>query len=58
MSSLILLLLFIGTISASFKPEREFEVKQGSLLNNGRSYTLVDTSLFSRLYLIFFKYLE
>jgi hypothetical protein len=41
MSFLILLLLFIGTISASFKPEREFEVKQGSLLNNGRSYTFV-----------------
>lgn len=39
MSSLIFLLLFIGTTLAAFKPEREFEVKQGSLLNNGRSYT-------------------
>lgn len=46
MSSIILLLLFIGTISASFKPEREFEVKQGSLLNNGRTYTLVIISYF------------
>ncbi len=41
MSSIILLILFIGTISASFKPEQEFEVKQSSILNNGRSYTFV-----------------
>ncbi|UJR21783.1 hypothetical protein I4U23_024858 [Adineta vaga] len=40
MSKLILLFLFIGTISANFKPEREYEIKQGSLLNNGRSYTI------------------
>lgn len=41
MSSIILLLFFLGSITASFKPEREFEVKQGGLLNNGRSYTFV-----------------
>lgn len=41
MSSIILLLFFVGSITASFKPEREFEVKQGGLLNNGRSYTFV-----------------
>ena len=41
MSSMIFLLFLIGTITASFKPDREFEVKQGSLLNNGRSYTFV-----------------
>jgi len=41
MSAFILLLLFIGTISATFKPEREFEVKQGGLLNHGGSYMLV-----------------
>jgi hypothetical protein len=52
MSSLILLLLFIGTISASFKPEREFEIKQSSLLNNGRSYTLVNP--FIRLIILIF----
>ena len=53
MSSLILLLLFIGTISASFKPEQEFEIKQGSLLNNGRSYELVINSLFLSVFIIF-----
>jgi len=42
MSSLILLLLFIGTISATFNPTREFEVKQTSLFNNGRSYTITE----------------
>jgi hypothetical protein len=47
MSSLIFLLCLIGAISASFKPEREFEVKQGSLLNNGRSYTFVFDDFFS-----------
>jgi hypothetical protein len=41
MSALLLLVLLVGTISAEFKPEREFEVKQASLLNNGRSYTCV-----------------
>jgi len=47
MSYLILLILFVGTISASFKPEQEFEVKQGSLLNNGRSYTITEVGKFS-----------
>ncbi|CAF0719974.1 unnamed protein product [Adineta ricciae] len=44
MSTLILVLLFIGAISAGFNPEREFEVKQGSLLNTGRSYTITEVS--------------
>jgi len=46
MSFLILFLLFIGTISGSFKSEREFEIKQGSLLNNGRSYTITEVGKF------------
>jgi hypothetical protein len=54
MSSLILLLLFIGTISASFKPEREFEIKQSSLLNNGRSYTLVNQFILLLIFFIFY----
>ena len=37
----LLLLSLVGSIYADFKPEREFEVKQASLLNNGRSYTYV-----------------
>jgi len=42
MSSLLALLLLLGVVSGgNFKPEREFEVKQASLLNNGRSFTLV-----------------
>jgi hypothetical protein len=41
MSSLLILLFLFGIVSGNFKPEREFEVKQSSLLNNGRSYTLV-----------------
>jgi len=52
MSSLLVLLLLLGAVSANFKPEREFEVKQGSLLNNGRSYTLV-TNAFLFLIIIF-----
>ncbi|CAF1308294.1 unnamed protein product [Adineta steineri] len=43
MSSLIFLLFLVGTISAAFKGEREFEVKQGSLLNLGRTYTITET---------------
>jgi large-conductance mechanosensitive channel len=53
MSSLILLLLFIGAISADFKPEQEFEVKQGSLLNLGRSYESVINFLFLSVFIIF-----
>jgi len=53
MSSLILLLCLIGTISASFKSEREFEVKQGSLLNTGRSYTFVFDEFIFPLFVIF-----
>jgi hypothetical protein len=47
MSSLVILLLFLGAISGSFKPEQEFEVKQSSILNSGRSYTLVINVFFS-----------
>ena len=52
MSSIIFLLFLIGTITASFKPDREFEVKQGSLLNNGRSYTFVIDFIHSRIFFI------
>jgi hypothetical protein len=52
MSSLFILLLLFGVVSSNFKPEREFEVKQGSLLNNGRSYTLV-INIFLFLMIIF-----
>lgn len=38
MSPILLLLLVLGVVSANFKPEREFEVKQANLLNNGRGY--------------------
>jgi len=45
-SSIYFFVLCIGLISAAFQPEREFEVKQASLLNNGRSYTFVFWDLF------------
>ncbi|CAF0887150.1 unnamed protein product [Adineta steineri] len=44
MSPLLIVLLLLGVVSGAFKPAREFEIKQGSLLNNGRSYTITDTS--------------
>jgi hypothetical protein len=53
MSSIIILLLLIGTISAAFTPACEFEVKQGSLLNTGRSYSLVSKFVFSSTLIIF-----
>jgi hypothetical protein len=41
MSFILIFIFLFGIVSGDFKPEREFEVKQSSLLNNGRSYTLV-----------------
>ncbi|UJR27766.1 hypothetical protein I4U23_009039 [Adineta vaga] len=42
MSSIIFLLFLLGVVSANFKPEQEFEVKQTSLVNNGRGYTITE----------------
>jgi hypothetical protein len=56
MSALFYLLLIIGVVSGAFKAEREFEVKQASVLNNGRSYSLVCHSflfIFLKFFLIF-----
>lgn len=41
MSIVCIFLFILGVVSGSFQPERQFEVKQGSLFNTGRSYTFV-----------------